>query len=579
MTTHINRRDSTAVLDLYKRFSVLTETQQSWEDELAQGTETEDIDTGGLALNIPFERSVQTPLRVTVLLAVITAHAINDSIQSALRTFLLSPARINQFTMKDFLRSINDKELCEKVENYVKRLDVARFISQPQFLTKHISNLADSEDVPRLEKLYGSIIDGMADPDSFVASGPTNISSKRPIVVQEANWAAFLAAFLKCRRRDLAERLWDDMVAHGFKPGVTTWVAVLEGYDSMGEAEDALAAWKTMISQGVKPETTSHRALISALFNARRPDDALERFAAFEKGLLSGASEPTPDVLKVYNTVLHGLLTNSRESTANALLQKIRKEGPKPDIVSYNTFLRHHGRKGEFRAVSAVMRLLTEDGLTGDVFTFSSVLSALLKVGRTDAIDLVLNLMKKQNVEPNVAVFSSIIDQQAREGSEQGLRAALSLLQKMELNPDAQPNEVTYTSILASIHRTVWSNSALAAECRQYILGRMKARNIQPNRITYNILLEACLERPDKEGVQSALGYYREMVMRKIPMTYDTWYIMLHGLVKKEEWAMADELVEDLTKYLVPQGALASLVGRIRRRTAWKLKSGPNAYF
>ncbi|KAH7928515.1 hypothetical protein BV22DRAFT_200724 [Leucogyrophana mollusca] len=566
MVTHINRRDSAAALDLYQRFLLLSGSKQSWQDDLAQPT-GDGVGSGGLALNLSTDSHSRSPLKVTILLAAITAHAVQDSFENALETFLSSPTRISQFTMKDFLRSIDDKSLCEKVEEYVRRLDTARLISQPLFLSRHISKLTDNEDVPRLEKLYHAIVIGMSGSDPFLASGPSDVTPHKPISVQEVNWAAFLTAFLRCRRRDLAEKLWDDMLRHGFKPTVTTWTALLEGYDSMGEAEDALTAWNGMLSQGIKPDILSYRALISALYNARRPDEALKSFAAFEQGLSKGTLQRTADTLAVYNSVLHGLLTNGREADANTLLQRIRKEGPKPDIVTYNTFLRHHGRKGEFRAVSSVVERLTEDGLTGDVFTFSSILSALLKVGRTDATDLVLTLMKKQNVEPNVAVFSSIIDQQAREGTEQGFRAALDLLQKMELNPDAQPNEVTYTSILANVHRGMWTNPALAAECKQYILGRMKARNIQPNRVTYNILLRACLENPDKDGLQSALGYYREMVVRKIPMTYDTWYILLHGLITREEWAVADELVEDLTKYLVPEGALASLVGRIRRRT------------
>jgi hypothetical protein len=154
----------------------------------------------------------------------------------------------------------------------------------------------------------------------------------------------------------------------------------------------------------------------------------------------------------------------------------------------------------------------------------------------------------------------------------------MELLQKMETNPNAQPNDVTYTGILASLHRWVSPNTVLAEECEKYVLKKMKERNIQPNRVTYHILIKACLENPEPEGLRRALGYYREMANRKISMNYDTWYVLLHGLISREEWAVGDEVVVELLKYIKPVGALDSLVGRIQRRTAWRTKLGPKAY-
>ncbi|KAG1749882.1 uncharacterized protein EDB91DRAFT_1110194 [Suillus paluster] len=566
MITHIKRGDSQAALDLYRRFLAHSSNQSA--SEPLPSTLGEDVDdANGLALNILGDQLSHQP-SFSLVLAAIAAHALEDSFEGALKIMLENPVRVNQSTQKEFMASFDDISFREKVQSYVRRLDIARLISRHHSLSTHITNLAGNQDLSRIEKLYRAIIDGLYGSEPYLAAHDSQKSSQKPVVVQEINWAAFLTGFLRCHRRDLAEKLWHDMVKHGIQPGVITWTALLDGFDSMGEADAASTSWDNMISQGIRPGILTYRAVISTLFNARKPDDAIEKFAEFKQGLANGSLPDTEDALSVYNTVLHGLLNNGRPGDADALLQNLRQKGPKPDIVSYNTFLRHHGRRGEFRAVSVLLECLREDGLTGDAFTFSSVLSALLKVGRTDATDLVLSLMKKQNVEPNVAVFSAIIDQQLREPSEQGLRTAMELLQKMETNPDAQPNDVTYTGVLASLHRRVWPDTALAEECKRYVLKRMKERNIRSNRVTYHILIKACLENPEAEGLRGALGYYREMANRKVPMNYDTWYILLHGLISREEWAVADEMVEDLLRYIKPAGALESLVGRIQRRTA-----------
>ncbi|KAG1757689.1 hypothetical protein EDB19DRAFT_1658533 [Suillus lakei] len=562
MITHIKRSDSQAALDLYRRFLVYS-SYQTAPERLPSSTREDVEDANGLALNILGDQLSHQPT-FSLVLAAIAAHALEDSFEGALKIILDNPVRINQSVQKEFMASFDDASFRAKVQSYVRRLDIARLISRHHSLSTHITNLASNQDLSRIQKLYQAIIDGLNGPEPYLAAHNSQKSRQRPVVVQEINWAAFLTGFLRCHRRDLAENLWNDMLKHGVQPGVITWTALLDGFDSMGEADAASTSWDNMASQGIRPGILTYRAVISTLFNARRPDDAIEKFAIFKQELANGSLPDTGDALPVYNTVLHGLLNNGRPGDADALLQNLRQKGPKPDIVSYNTFLRHHGRRGEFRAVSVLLERLREDGLTGDAFTFSSVLSALLKVGRTDATDIVLSLMKKQNVEPNVAVFSAIIDQQLREPSEQGLRTAMELLQKMEMNPDAQPNDVTYTGVLASLHRQVWPNTALAEECRRYVLKRMKERNIRSNRHVWR--------NPEPEGLQGALNYYREMTSRKVPMNYDTWYILLHGLISREEWTVADEMVEDLLRYIKPVGALESLVGRIQRRTAWRMR-------
>ncbi|KAH7885883.1 hypothetical protein F5I97DRAFT_1876156 [Phlebopus sp. FC_14] len=575
MSTYLKRGDARAVLNLYARYREQFENNQQLVDTTVCSPD-EDADVDELTMD---PASSQHPsIHPGVLAAAIIAHAIDHSFLSAVHTFLQTPIYISQRVTHELLAPIHDTSLQTRARNYFSRLRISRLVSESKLLTLRTTSLANSEDIPGLEQLYSSIIDELSCPDPYIAASPAAITREKPVALEEINWAAFLTAFLKCNRKDLAESLWNDMLRYDCKPTVITWTALLDGYDGSNNAEDAEVAWQGMIAQGVEPTAVTFRAIISTLFNARKPDDAVKYFALLQRRLANGMESSVEDSLAVYNTVLHGLLINRREGDAHALLQKLREKGPKPDIVSYNTLLRHHGRKGEFRSVSRVLDAIKEDGLVGDVYTFSTVLSALLKIGRTDATDIVLGLMRKQNVEPNVAVFTAIINCQVREGSEQGLRAAMELLQKMEQNTGPQPNDVTYTGILANLHRHDWSDIALASECKRYVLESMKRRNIQPNRSTYHILIEACLKNTAPQGLEDALGYYEEMARRKIVMSYDTWYVLLRGLIAREAWAVADQVVERLVKERTPYSTLQRLVGRIRKRTPWKGKLGIKAY-
>ena len=576
MAAHLRSGDCTTTLNLYARFLQAIEEKPLSPDAVAS---EEDHDVDELVIDLPTYSHPHSFHPPSILLAVVVAHAINGSFHDVLHAYLQSPAPISARLATEFLSTFPSKSLTSKVEEYIRRLRIARYVSEPRFITARAALFAATRDAQGLKKFYQSIIDGICGPEPYIAPNQASITPQTPIALNEINWATILTAFLQCNCRDLAETLWDDMLRLQVQPTAITWTALLVGYERMGEANDAEKAWRAMRSTGIEPTTSTFRAMISVLFTARRPDDAMEYLGLFQTRLTTGSSPIPEEALTLYNTVLHGLLKNRREKDAHALFQRLREEGPKPDVVSFNSLLSYHGRRGEFRMISRILDWMREDGLVGDVYTFSTVLSALLKVGRTDATDAILNLMRKQNIEPNVAFFTSIINHQVEEGTEQGLRAAMDLLQKMEESPEVQPNEVTYTAILTSLHRHDWRDLTLAKQCKQHILEGMKTRNMQLNRTGYHVLIKACLENPVPEGTENALGYYRKMVQRGISIGPDTWYILLRGLIAREAWADADVVVEEMTRERAIYGGLANLVWRIRRRKGWKMRVEPRPYF
>ena len=571
MAAYLRSGDCTTTLDLHARF-----VQAIGEKPLSPDivTSEEDHDPDELVIDLPTHSP--HPLHPpSVVLAVVVAHAIRDSFHDALHAYLHSPVPISARRVSEFLVTFHNKSLTSKVEEYVRKLRIARYASEPRFITARASLFAAARDAQGLKRFYQSIIEGICGPEPYLAPSQASVTPQVPVALNEINWATILTAFLQCDSRDMAETLWDDMLRFQIQPTAITWTALLVGYERAGDADDAEKAWHAMLSKGIEPTTSTFRAIISVFFNAHRPEDALRYLTVFQS-----SSPPSPeDALMLYNTVLHGLLKNRLEKDAHALFQRLREEGPKPDVVSFNSLLNYHGRRSEFRTISRILDWMREDGLVGDVYTFSTVLSALLKVGRTDAIDAILSLMRKQNIEPNVAFFTSIINHQVEEGTEQGLRAAMGLLQKMEEDPEAQPNEVTYTGILTSLHRHEWHDIALAKRCKDHVLEGMKRRNIELNRAGHHVLIKACLENPAPEGTADALWYYNKMVQRRISVGPDTWYILLRGLIAREAWVDADRVVEDMIRSQPVYGRLASLVARVRRRRGWKMRVAPPPYF
>jgi pentatricopeptide repeat protein len=567
MLFNLKNGNPEVVIRLYTRFMESFGEKDVWDESLVDDEILSDAallaaDTKSTSRRIP-----HNPGRVQILLAVVTAHAMRDSFEAALQACTATFIFFHDYTTKQFLANFADNPaLKHKVGRYVERLHIARMVARPPSLSKHITNVSAAKNTKLLEKLYQAIIDGLTGPDAYLAADPSAITPSRSVALTEVGWTSFLVAFLKCRRRDLASNLWNDMARFEVKSGVSVWTALLDVYGNDGAVDDAIATWNMMLAQGIKPDGLTYRALISALFTGRKPEEAMRTFQTFRKKSMNDC--PGPQTLSVYNTMLHGLLFADRFHEADVLLQGMHANGPKPDIVSYNTFLAYHGRRRDFKALATLVNRMASIELKGDVFSFSIILSALLKAGRDDAPEMLLSIMRKQRVQPNVVTFSSIIDQQMRERSEKNLQAAVRILHQMEQDGVTPPNAVTYTSILAGLYRGQWLSVEKAEEWRKDIVKRMERRGVDFNLPTYHILIKACLEYPHPEGLQHALGYYREMVRRGV-LVQTTWYIMLSGMLQRGEWAVANEIITDMFRSgIQPGGPLLELVAKIRKRTS-----------
>ncbi|OJT10080.1 Pentatricopeptide repeat-containing protein, mitochondrial [Trametes pubescens] len=512
-------------------------------------------------------------VRDEILVAAIAAHAQLGSFADAMQTYLKAGIRTTFPTLVDTVRRLHpDRALHTQLKSYIFRLRTAGLLARPPTLMKHLANLTrDSADIS-LEQLYTTAITGASEPDPWLAITPDQLTGTRVVLLPDFFWASFLSSFLACHRADLAEKLWDDLLKLKVKPTIAVWNALLDGYGHMRSLDATLKTWEVMCAQGVKPDALSHRALISAFFTAGKPDEALGRFRAFERSYLTDGTPADPSgVMAVYNTTLHGLLFHLNEQDAKAIKMKMEQNGPSPDIITYNTFIRYYGRKGELKAMAEVLKELERAGVKADVYTFSTLLSSLLKV-RPDADQIVLNFMKKHDVLPDTTALTAIIDHQLRECSPQNLKVAMDLMAKMERGDfgDAVPNVITYTSVLTAMNRGNWLPRSVVEDYTKQILDTMQNRDLKPNRQTYNVLIKAALSGFEPEGLESAMKYYRDMLRLRVHMNSDTWYLLLKGLMDRKRWDVAGEVVKDMRRLHASNlsSSLKKLVDIISRQNA-----------
>ncbi|KAJ7783666.1 hypothetical protein DFH07DRAFT_788700 [Mycena maculata] len=559
---YLRRGEPRAVLELYKKFKQFPRTQ----DPTINDT---DLDLVHIEDEFDTPTSDTLPGRVTAFLAVVTAFAVEDSFSAALKEYIRSGLRLPTAVTEEFLRTMShDSALQNKVDIFIRRLPIGKSVARPHTLSKHLDRISKQREPasPSVENLYSWILDAMTEPDAYIAPDLNAISDTKPVAMCELIWASFLAAFLRQERNDLAAKLWKDMAQFGIKPGIMTWNMVLTVYLDRRATKEVLGAWGTMTSHGVKPDSFTYRIVISALFQQKRIAEALRWLGKFEADVKpSSTAEQT---LPVYNAVLHHLLRLGRENakTAFSLLEKMEKEGPKPDLVSYNTLMGYHSRQSDLKGMASTISQMAVVGVKGDVFTFSTILSALLKVGRADAPAIVLGIMRKQGVLATVAIYSAIINSQVQQQSTEHLQAAFRLLDEMENDSGVVPNEITYTSLLSGLYRGNWLSQDQLELHRKDIVARMKRKKLKFHSQGYNYLIKACLDSEGSAAVENALGFYREMVRNNVPRVGDTWYVLLAGLAGHKEWQIAQEIADEMfSSGAYPRKSVYRLVEKIRQ--------------
>jgi pentatricopeptide repeat protein len=535
--------DPQGVLRLYNRFlSQMKHRNVFGDEDPLDGEESQDE----LSTMPTIRNSVFLIDRDMTVFAII-AHAIQDDFSSAIRTGIHTKWNVSVHAAKAILDAfVPTPKFRKKVLTFIKHADAAGLLTHPYIFSKHLNHLVDAHAVEPLQSLYATVVKGLSQDHPWITVDPESLSDSRQVAIKESTWAAFISAFLQIQRLDLADSVWDDMIKYGHKPGPGIWTVLIKGVGKLTGSGPALALWQSMKEANVVPDSASYQAIVQVMANTRQWRAAQKLFDEF-RSTPSLRSDPNSEPL--FNTMIGVHLANSRESDAIGLLEEMINSGPRPTTPTFNTFLTYCHKQGDIKLLSSMLKKLTANGLSGDVATFSILLCALLRIlDRGEAIQQTLAIMDQHGIKPNVATYTAIMTSLLQEKEKKALEAALDLLRTMEEsgNPMIAPNVVTYTAVLNGVHSWIGRDDQLVQDCTELIVGKMKARRIKLNKVTYNVLLKTCLKNPSPAGVQTALQFYRRMRREKVALTGDTWHILLHGLAKRSEWVVAHEVLRDM---------------------------------
>ncbi|KAI9126703.1 hypothetical protein K1719_002299 [Acacia pycnantha] len=180
------------------------------------------------------------------------------------------------------------------------------------------------------------------------------------------------------------------------------------------------------------------------------------------------------------------------------LFEKMKQDGPLPDIFTYNILIASFGRSGRVDDAIKIFEELEASSFKPDVISYNCLINCLGKNGDLDEAHMRFKEMLEKGLNPDVVTYSTLIE---CFGKTDKVAMACSLFDEM-LAKGCSPNIVTYNILLDCLERC--GRTAEAVE----LYAKLKQQGLSPDSITYAVL----------ERLQSG-GHRKFGVRRQNPIT------------------------------------------------------------
>ncbi|KAL0737869.1 hypothetical protein Bca4012_014079 [Brassica carinata] len=302
--------------------------------------------------------------------------------------------------------------------------------------------------------------------------GPTNSKKLLPRTVLEAlheritalRWESALQVFELLR-----DQLW-------YKPNVGIYVKLIVMLGKCKQPEKARQLFQEMIGEGCVVNHEVYTALLSAYSRSGRFDDA---FTLLE--VMKSSHNCQPDV-HTYSILIKSFLQVFAFDEVQALLSDMRRQGIRPNTITYNTLIDAYGKAKMFVEMeSTLIQMLGEDDCKPDSWTMNSTLRAFGGNGQIEMMENCYEKFQSSGIEPNIRTFNILLDSYGKTGNYKKMSAVMEFMQKYHYSWTI----VTYNVVIDAFGR--------AGDLKQmeYLFRLMQSERIKPSCVTLCSLVRA----------------------------------------------------------------------------------------
>jgi leucine-rich PPR motif-containing protein len=283
------------------------------------------------------------------------------------------------------------------------------------------------------------------------------------------------------------QQLFDQMLENNVQPDAYTFTHMIAGYAKVGDDTKALEMHDMMKKYGFKPDKYAIGALINAYMNVGKIDTALEYFEKVNQDMV------------MCSTIISGLFKNGRIQQGREMFEEMYGKGMKPDIIFMNSMVVGYIQAGE----------------------------------KAKAFNLVYEMKKMYGVGPSTTTYNILFECECTEDMDR----ALKIFEKIPIKD-------------TRIYNTLFKNLSQVGrfrECIVYLRRMVEESNLQPDKTTLSIILNAFIKQ---RRFNEAWSYFESVKFKDTVM----FNIMISGF--SDEPDKVEELIQKMDSEGVKRDAL-----------------------
>ncbi|KAJ7528001.1 hypothetical protein O6H91_16G079800 [Diphasiastrum complanatum] len=269
--------------------------------------------------------------------------------------------------------------------------------------------------------------------------------------------------YSKCGSVLHAHKVFSNMPQHD----VYSWTAIISAYADSGEVEEAINLFHQMQETGLAPD----KVLFVPLLKACARLAALEQGRQLHSDIIRRGFQS--DVI-VGSTLVNMYAKCGCTEDARELFDNMSER----NVVSWNAMIAGYAQNGLAKEALALYEQMKQEGVQPDNVTFALLLNACASLAALEQGKLLHSEIIKRGFQLDVVVANTLVDMYAKCGCTEDAR---ELFDNM-----SERNVVSWTAMIAGYAQNGLGKEALA------LYEQMKQGGMQPNHVTFVLLLNAC---------------------------------------------------------------------------------------
>ncbi|KAJ7514776.1 hypothetical protein O6H91_23G058700 [Diphasiastrum complanatum] len=294
------------------------------------------------------------------------------------------------------------------------------------------------------KQVHGLIIQSGLDSDTFLGNILVDVYSKCGSVLD-------------------AREVFNTMPEHN----VFSWTAIISAYVDHGQGEEAVKLFHQMQRTGIAPDKVACVVVLKAFATIAALEEGKQLHSHIKKNGFESDMIVASALIDMYAKC--GSVEDARE-----VFMKMNER----DVLSWTAMIAGYARQGLGKEALALYEQMKEEDVQPDNVTYIVLLNACASIAALEQGKQLHHNIIKSGLESHMIVGSALVDMYAKCGSIEHARQVFNRM--------IQRDVVSWSAMIAGYAQEGLGEEALAL----YV--QMKQENIEPNNVTYVVLLNAC---------------------------------------------------------------------------------------